>query len=85
MADWKFTFEEIADKIKSQFHAKGYDNLTNVYAMFMVRATLFLNVLTIFQQDFDKDNTQTLNKIEFEKFLAKVGIFPTKQVPNHAS
>ena len=62
--DWKFAYAELVNKVKSQLHAKGLDNITFIFDYF---------------QSFDVDNSGQLDKIEFENFLRKVGMFLTTQ------
>lgn len=62
--DWKFDYEELVNKVKYQLHAKGLDCITGIYDYF---------------QSFDIDNSGQLDKIEFENFMRKVGMFLTTQ------
>lgn len=62
--DWKFKYEELLNKVKFQLHAKGLDVVTGIYDYF---------------QSFDLDGSGQLDKVEFENFLHKVGMFLTTQ------
>lgn len=62
--DWKFDYPELINTVKSQLHAKGLDNIVFIYDYF---------------HTFDVDNSGHLDKVEFELFLRKVGIFLTTQ------
>lgn len=62
--DWKFKYEELRNKVKYQLHAKGLDCVTAIYDYY---------------QSFDIDNSGQLDKVEFENFMRKVGIFLTTQ------
>lgn len=62
--DWKFDYEELVNKVKYQLHAKGLDCITGIYEYF---------------QSFDIDGSGQLDKIEFENFMRKVGMFLTTQ------
>ena len=62
--DWKFDYQELTNKVKYQLHAKGLDCITGIYDYF---------------QSFDIDGSGQLDKIEFENFMKKVGMFLTTQ------
>mmetsp|Transcript_29465 Transcript_29465/g.26038 ORF Transcript_29465/g.26038 Transcript_29465/m.26038 type:complete len:259 (+) Transcript_29465:25-801(+) len=62
--DWKFDYEELVNKVKYQLHARGLDCITGIYEYF---------------QSFDIDGSGQLDKIEFENFMSKVGLFLTTQ------
>lgn len=62
--DWKFSLDEINNKVKSQLHSKGIDSLASIYDSFL---------------KYDMDNSGTLNKIEFEQFFSAIGMFLTTQ------
>ena len=62
--DWKFKYDELINKIKYQLHAKGLDNITFIYDYF---------------SSFDVDGSGELDKVEFENFTRKVGMFLTTQ------
>ncbi len=62
--DWKFDYEELVNKVKYQLHSRGLDCITGIYGHF---------------QSFDVDGSGQLDKIEFEAFLRKVGMFLTTQ------
>lgn len=62
--DWKFDYPELVNKVKYQLHAKGLDCVTGIYDYF---------------QSFDIDGSGQLDKIEFENFMRKVGMFLTTQ------
>lgn len=62
--DWKFDYQELVNKVKYQLHAKGLDNITFIFDYF---------------HSFDIDHSGQLDKIEFENFLRKVGMFLTTQ------
>lgn len=62
--DWKFCFDEIKNKVKYQLHSRGVDCLAGIYQYF---------------SQFDVDGSGTLNKIEFENFTQKIGMFLTTQ------
>lgn len=62
--DWKNTFPNILNKIKTQLHSKKLDDLSSVYKV--------LN-------DCDKDRSGTLDRDEFTNFLTKIGVFLTVQ------
>lgn len=64
MADWKNKMDQISNKIKFQLNAKGVDNVVQLRALF---------------DQFDKDNSGTLSKLEFEEFLSKIGVFLARQ------
>lgn len=54
----------IKNKVKTQLHAKGVDTLISLSNWF---------------NQFDLDGSGKLNKVEFEKFVAKIGAFLTTQ------
>jgi Ca2+-binding EF-hand superfamily protein len=62
--DWKNKFDMIKNKVKTQLHAKGVDTLISLSNWF---------------NTFDLDGSGKLNKVEFEKFVAKIGAFLTMQ------
>lgn len=62
--DWKFRYEEMLNKVKYQLHAKGLDNITFIFDYF---------------HSFDIDGSGQLDKVEFENFLRKIGMFLTTQ------
>lgn len=62
--DWKFKYEELRNKVKHQLHAKGLDCITRIESYY---------------QGFDIDGSGQLDKIEFENFMRKVGMFLTTQ------
>lgn len=62
--DWKFKYDELVNKVKYQLHAKGIDNITYIFDFF---------------NSFDVDGSGQLDKIEFESFTRKVGMFLTTQ------
>mmetsp|Transcript_7866 Transcript_7866/g.8924 ORF Transcript_7866/g.8924 Transcript_7866/m.8924 type:complete len:254 (+) Transcript_7866:10-771(+) len=62
--DWKFHYGELVNKVKYQLHAKGLDVITAIYDYY---------------QSFDIDGSGQLDKVEFENFLRKVGMFLTTQ------
>ena len=62
--DWKFDYEELINKVKYQLHARGLDCITGIYDYF---------------QSFDIDGSGQLDKVEFEAFTRKVGMFLTTQ------
>lgn len=62
--DWKFRYEELRNKVKFQLHAKGLDNITRIESYY---------------QEFDIDGSGQLDKVEFEGFMQKVGMFLTTQ------
>lgn len=62
--DWKFDYDELVNKVKYQLHARGLDCITGIYEYF---------------QSFDIDGSGQLDKIEFESFMRKTGIFLTTQ------
>jgi len=64
----------IKNKVKTQLHAKGVDTLISLASWFKVSFPL----LTV--QQYDLDGSGTLDKVEFEKFTAKIGAFLTTQV-----
>lgn len=62
--DWKFKYEELRNKVKYQLHAKGLDCITRIEDYY---------------QSFDIDESGELDKVEFENFLRKIGMFLTTQ------
>lgn len=62
--DWINKIHMITEKMKNQMHAKGIDSLDRVY-------------LAIAQ--FDSNQTGYVEKVFFEEFLAKIGIFLKSQ------
>jgi len=62
--DWKFKYEELRNKVKYQLHAKGVDVITSINKYF---------------HSFDIDGSGQLDKVEFERFLTKIGMFLTTQ------
>jgi Ca2+-binding EF-hand superfamily protein len=62
--DWKFEYAELVNKVKYQLHARGLDCITLMYDHF---------------QSFDIDNSGQLDKVEFEMFTRKTGMFLTTQ------
>ncbi len=62
--DWRNRFDQIKNKVKNQLNARGIDTLVQLKGIFY---------------DFDKDQSGTLSKLEFEEFVGKIGIFLTKQ------
>lgn len=62
--DWKFKYEELKNKVKFQLHAKGLDVITAINDYF---------------HSFDLDGSGHLDKVEFEQFMRKVGMFLTTQ------
>ncbi len=73
--DWKNRLEQIRNKLKLQFHAKGVDNLHQLQKVFDV---IILEVL-ICNQEYDIDRSGTLDKLEFEEMTSKLGCFMTTQ------
>lgn len=55
----------ISEKIKNQMQAKGIDSLDKVY---------------IAISEFDRNNLGFVEKIYFENFLSKIGVFLKTQV-----
>jgi len=64
MADWKNRMDQITNKVKTQLNARGVDNMDQLKDVFF---------------DFDKDQSGTLNKLEFEEFMSKLGVFLARQ------
>lgn len=62
--DWKFKYEELLNKVKFQLHAKGVDVITSMFDYF---------------HSFDLDGSGQLDKVEFELFTKKIGMFLTTQ------
>ncbi|CAI2375623.1 unnamed protein product [Moneuplotes crassus] len=62
--DWKFDYVELVNKVKYQLHSKGLDCITGIYGHF---------------QKYDVDNSGQLDKVEFELFMRKMGMFLTTQ------
>ena len=62
--DWKFNYEELRNKVKFQLHAKGLDVITGIHDYF---------------HTFDIDGSGQLDKVEFENFTRKIGMFLTTQ------
>lgn len=62
--DWKFEYAELVNKCKYQLHAKGVDCITLMYDYFI---------------SFDIDGSGQLDKVEFENFMRKMGMFLTTQ------
>jgi Ca2+-binding EF-hand superfamily protein len=60
--DWKNRLEQIRNKLKLQFHAKGVDNLHQLQKVF---------------DEYDVDHSGTLDKLEFEEMTSKLGCFMT--------
>ena len=73
--DWKNRLDQIKNKMKSQFNARGIDNILQVQSIFEVS---ILNVL-IQYQEFDKNKSGTLDKLEFEEMMSKIGVFLARQ------
>lgn len=63
--DWINKFHMISEKIKNQMHAKGIDSLDKVFVVI---------------SNFDESNQGYVDKIYFEDFLAKIGVFLKTQV-----
>ena len=63
--DWINKIHMITEKMKNQMHTKQVDSLDKVY---------------IAISKFDNTNLGYVEKIEFENFLAKLGIFLKTQV-----
>lgn len=64
MADWRNRIEQIANKVKFQLNARGVDNLVQLKDVFL---------------SFDRNQDGVLNKLEFEEFLSKLGVFLARQ------
>lgn len=64
MADWRNRLEQITNKVKFQLCAKGVDNLIQLKDVFM---------------QFDSNQNGTLEILEFEEFMSKLGVFLTRQ------
>ena len=63
--DWIDKIHIITEKIKSQLHARQIDSLDGVYMVI---------------SKFDTQNNGYVDKIDFENFLSKLGIFLKTQV-----
>jgi len=63
MTDWINRFDQIKNKVKTQLNAKGVDNINQLRGIF---------------HEYDRDNSGTLSRLEFEEFLTKLGIFLKK-------
>lgn len=63
--DWINKIHIITEKIKSQLHARQIDSLDAVYMVI---------------SKFDAQNNGYVDKIDFENFLSKLGIFLKTQV-----
>ena len=72
--DWRNRLEQIRNKLKLQLHAKGVDNLLQMKRIFDVRITS-----VDFVQEYDVDRSGTLDKLEFEEMVTKLGVFMTTQ------
>jgi len=64
MSDWRNRLEMIVNKTKAQLHAKGVDNLEQLKGVF---------------DGADKDQSGTLNKLEFEELMSGLGVFLARQ------
>lgn len=64
MADWRNRLEQIINKVKHQLNAKGVDNVEQL------RLTICA---------YDRSNTGSLDKQEFNEFLNKLGVFLATQ------
>ena len=64
MADWRNKIHMIINKVKCQLCAKGVDNVLQ---------------LQPWLQQADVNNSGTLDRLEFENMLQKIGIFLTTQ------
>jgi Ca2+-binding EF-hand superfamily protein len=62
--DWKYKFEELRNKVKYQLHSKGLDCITRIESYY---------------ESFDVDGSGQLDKVEFEAFTRKWGMFLTTQ------
>ena len=60
--DWRNTLDNIQNKIKLQLHSRKIDDLEGLYRLIA---------------EFDRNNSGYLDKDEFQKFLASLGIFLT--------
>lgn len=69
--DWKNSFDTIKNKVKYQLHARGLDDIEGIVKFFSVSKSK--------SQEFDVDASGGLNKIEFERFTSKIGMFLTTQ------
>jgi calcyphosin len=63
--DWINKFHIIIERMKSQLHAKQIDSLDGVYMAI---------------SKYDTENKGYVDKIDFENFLSKLGIFLKTQV-----
>ncbi len=62
--DWRNRLDQIKNKVKNQLNARGVDTMVQLQHTFV---------------EFDKDQSGTLNRLEFEDFMAKIGVFLTRQ------
>ena len=63
--DWINKMYMITEKLKSQMYSRGIDSLDKVFLII---------------SSFDQYNYNFVEKIDFENFLSKLGIFLKKQV-----
>jgi len=69
--DWINRLELIKNKLKGQLNARAVDTILQSQPVFAVSSFM----LDVVGQEYDKDKSGTLDRLEFEAMLSKLGIF----------